>query len=152
MWYILVDIQYPSYLFYFSVGLVCILTFWPTDVNATSLISVMPKCSVSLLQDFVISLSIILRGSITDKLNWAFNLYDLNKDGCITREVLLPFPVLSYVVSSGFFFLISSLPPSPLLSRRWQTSCTPFMTWWGSIPTPVWRIVLPWITLTASSR
>uniref|UniRef100_A0A665V445 Kv channel interacting protein 2 n=1 Tax=Echeneis naucrates TaxID=173247 RepID=A0A665V445_ECHNA len=37
-------------------------------------------------EDFVISLSIILRGSVTDKLNWAFNLYDLNKDGCITRE------------------------------------------------------------------
>ncbi|XP_059206835.1 Kv channel-interacting protein 2-like [Centropristis striata] len=37
-------------------------------------------------EDFVASLSIILRGSITDKLNWAFNLYDLNKDGCITRE------------------------------------------------------------------
>ncbi|KAF1394832.1 hypothetical protein PFLUV_G00005230 [Perca fluviatilis] len=37
-------------------------------------------------EDFVISLSIILKGSITDKLNWAFNLYDLNKDGCITRE------------------------------------------------------------------
>ncbi|XP_062284165.1 Kv channel-interacting protein 2-like isoform X5 [Scomber scombrus] len=37
-------------------------------------------------EDFVVSLSIILRGSITDKLNWAFNMYDLNKDGCITRE------------------------------------------------------------------
>ncbi|TNN32060.1 Kv channel-interacting protein 2 [Liparis tanakae] len=37
-------------------------------------------------EDFVVSLSIILRGSVTDKLNWAFNLYDLNKDGCITRE------------------------------------------------------------------
>ncbi|XP_031720671.1 Kv channel-interacting protein 2-like isoform X2 [Anarrhichthys ocellatus] len=37
-------------------------------------------------EDFVESLSIILRGSINDKLNWAFNLYDLNKDGCITRE------------------------------------------------------------------
>ncbi|XP_070783277.1 A-type potassium channel modulatory protein KCNIP2-like isoform X2 [Enoplosus armatus] len=37
-------------------------------------------------EDFVISLSIILRGPITDKLHWAFNLYDLNKDGCITRE------------------------------------------------------------------
>ncbi|KAM9857361.1 A-type potassium channel modulatory protein KCNIP2-like [Aulostomus maculatus] len=37
-------------------------------------------------EDFVVSLSIILRGSITEKLNWAFNLYDLNKDGCITRE------------------------------------------------------------------
>uniref|UniRef100_A0A7N8XY40 Potassium voltage-gated channel interacting protein 2 n=1 Tax=Mastacembelus armatus TaxID=205130 RepID=A0A7N8XY40_9TELE len=37
-------------------------------------------------EDFAVSLSVILRGSITDKLNWAFNLYDLNKDGCITRE------------------------------------------------------------------
>ncbi|XP_047432635.1 Kv channel-interacting protein 2-like [Mugil cephalus] len=37
-------------------------------------------------EDFVTSLSIILRGSITDKLNWAFNMYDLNKDGCISRE------------------------------------------------------------------
>ncbi|XP_067115247.1 A-type potassium channel modulatory protein KCNIP2 isoform X4 [Osmerus mordax] len=37
-------------------------------------------------EDFVTGLSIILRGSVTDKLNWAFNLYDLNKDGCITKE------------------------------------------------------------------
>nr|XP_043883571.1 Kv channel-interacting protein 2-like isoform X2 [Solea senegalensis] len=37
-------------------------------------------------EDFVRSLSIILRGSTADKLSWAFNLYDLNKDGCITRE------------------------------------------------------------------
>lgn len=37
-------------------------------------------------EDFVMGLSIILRGSITEKLNWAFNLYDLNKDGCITKE------------------------------------------------------------------
>uniref|UniRef100_A0A3Q3BAV5 Kv channel interacting protein 2 n=1 Tax=Kryptolebias marmoratus TaxID=37003 RepID=A0A3Q3BAV5_KRYMA len=37
-------------------------------------------------EDLVLSLSIILRGSITDKLSWVFNLYDLNKDGCITRE------------------------------------------------------------------
>ncbi|CAL9700672.1 unnamed protein product [Knipowitschia caucasica] len=37
-------------------------------------------------EDFVVSLSIILRGSAEDKLSWAFNLYDINKDGCITRE------------------------------------------------------------------
>lgn len=39
------------------------------------------------LQDFVAGLSVILRGTIDDRLNWAFNLYDLNKDGCITKEV-----------------------------------------------------------------
>ncbi|TNN71776.1 Kv channel-interacting protein 2 [Liparis tanakae] len=37
-------------------------------------------------EDFVFGLSIILRGTINDRLNWAFNLYDLNKDGCITKE------------------------------------------------------------------
>uniref|UniRef100_A0A8C5EFQ7 Kv channel-interacting protein 2-like n=1 Tax=Gouania willdenowi TaxID=441366 RepID=A0A8C5EFQ7_GOUWI len=37
-------------------------------------------------EDFVINLSIILRGSVTEKLNWTFNLYDRNKDGCITKE------------------------------------------------------------------
>uniref|UniRef100_A0AAY4E9C1 EF-hand domain-containing protein n=1 Tax=Denticeps clupeoides TaxID=299321 RepID=A0AAY4E9C1_9TELE len=40
-------------------------------------------------EDFVTGLSIILRGSINDRLNWAFNLYDLNKDGCITKEEMM---------------------------------------------------------------
>lgn len=48
--------------------------------------AVTPPCLPS-LQDFVSGLSIILRGTIDDRLNWAFNLYDLNKDGCITKEV-----------------------------------------------------------------
>ncbi len=29
----------------------------------------------------------LLRGSVTEKLRWAFNLYDINKDGYITKEV-----------------------------------------------------------------
>ncbi|XP_039533323.1 Kv channel interacting protein 3b, calsenilin isoform X1 [Pimephales promelas] len=37
-------------------------------------------------EDFVIGLSVLLRGSVTEKLRWAFNLYDINKDGYITRE------------------------------------------------------------------
>ncbi|XP_029546012.1 Kv channel-interacting protein 2-like, partial [Salmo trutta] len=37
-------------------------------------------------EDFVTGLSIIMRGSVTEKLNWAFNVYDLNKDGFITKE------------------------------------------------------------------
>uniref|UniRef100_A0A8C7J4A5 Potassium voltage-gated channel interacting protein 2 n=2 Tax=Oncorhynchus TaxID=8016 RepID=A0A8C7J4A5_ONCKI len=40
-------------------------------------------------EDFVFGLSIILRGTINDRLNWAFNLYDLNKDGCITKEEMM---------------------------------------------------------------
>lgn len=37
----------------------------------------------------MIGLSVLLRGSVTEKLNWAFNLYDINKDGYITKEVLV---------------------------------------------------------------
>ncbi|XP_072342118.1 calsenilin-like isoform X5 [Scyliorhinus torazame] len=37
-------------------------------------------------EDFVIGLSVLLRGTVHEKLNWAFNLYDINKDGYITKE------------------------------------------------------------------
>lgn len=40
------------------------------------------------LQDFSVSLSILLRGCVAEKLRWVFNLYDINRDGCISREVL----------------------------------------------------------------
>ncbi|KAG8591562.1 hypothetical protein GDO81_000217 [Engystomops pustulosus] len=39
--------------------------------------------------DFVMGLSTLLRGTIQEKLNWAFNLYDINKDGYITKEEML---------------------------------------------------------------
>ncbi|XP_061541232.1 uncharacterized protein kcnip1a isoform X2 [Phycodurus eques] len=37
-------------------------------------------------QDFVTALSILLRGSITEKLQWTFNLYDINRDGYVNKE------------------------------------------------------------------
>ncbi|XP_018565548.1 Kv channel-interacting protein 4-like [Anoplophora glabripennis] len=37
-------------------------------------------------EDFVQNLSILSRGSLDEKLRWAFSLYDINGDGCITRE------------------------------------------------------------------
>ncbi|XP_028830135.1 calsenilin isoform X3 [Denticeps clupeoides] len=40
-------------------------------------------------EDFVIGLSVLLRGSVNEKLRWAFNLYDINKDGYITKEEML---------------------------------------------------------------
>uniref|UniRef100_A0A803TC66 EF-hand domain-containing protein n=2 Tax=Anolis carolinensis TaxID=28377 RepID=A0A803TC66_ANOCA len=40
-------------------------------------------------EDFVVGLSILLRGTVHEKLSWAFNLYDINKDGYITKEEML---------------------------------------------------------------
>lgn len=43
------------------------------------------------LQDFVTGLSILLRGTLREKLEWTFHLYDINRDGYINREVRLCF-------------------------------------------------------------
>ncbi|XP_038045718.1 Kv channel-interacting protein 4-like isoform X3 [Patiria miniata] len=40
-------------------------------------------------EEFVMGLSVLSRGTLNDKLNWAFNLYDINGDGYITREEML---------------------------------------------------------------
>ncbi|XP_067857441.1 calsenilin-like [Heptranchias perlo] len=40
-------------------------------------------------EDFVIGLSLLLRGTVNERLNWAFNLYDINNDGYITKEEML---------------------------------------------------------------
>ncbi|XP_069755388.1 A-type potassium channel modulatory protein KCNIP1-like isoform X2 [Narcine bancroftii] len=37
-------------------------------------------------EDFVMALSVLLRGSVHEKLTWTFNLYDINKDGFIHKE------------------------------------------------------------------
>lgn len=38
-------------------------------------------------QDFVTGMSILLRGTVREKLEWTFHLYDINRDGYINREV-----------------------------------------------------------------
>ncbi|XP_073335842.1 Kv channel-interacting protein 1b isoform X1 [Pagrus major] len=37
-------------------------------------------------KDFVTGLSILLRGTLREKLEWTFHLYDINRDGYINRE------------------------------------------------------------------
>lgn len=55
-------------------------------------------------QDFVTALSILLRGTVHEKLRWTFNLYDINKDGYINKEVseLWPRPGEGHRQASGY--------------------------------------------------
>lgn len=39
-------------------------------------------------EDFVVGLSVLSRGSLQEKLRWAFHLYDINGDGYITKDEL----------------------------------------------------------------
>ncbi|GBP19181.1 Kv channel-interacting protein 4 [Eumeta japonica] len=38
------------------------------------------------IEEFVTGLSVLSRGTIEEKLRWTFSLYDINGDGCITKE------------------------------------------------------------------
>ncbi|KFP70972.1 Calsenilin, partial [Acanthisitta chloris] len=40
-------------------------------------------------QDFALGLSVLLRGTEQQKLRWTFDLYDVNKDGYVTKEDML---------------------------------------------------------------
>lgn len=56
----------------------------------------------------MLGLSVLLRGSVTEKLRWAFNLYDINKDGYITKEVQ---PFRKTEIRSGVFVYMDTLFP-----------------------------------------
>lgn len=88
--------------------------------NLPSFVSV-SFCPFCLHQDFVAALSILLRGSITEKLQWTFNLYDVNRDGYINKEVcvlcickcltfILFFQLCLFAHCLCIFMLISHLP------------------------------------------
>jgi len=46
-------------------------------------------CGSINFKEFVIGLSLLSRGSLQEKLKWAFSLYDINGDGFITREEMM---------------------------------------------------------------
>jgi len=46
------------------------------------------SCGSITFRDFIISLSTLLHGTETEKLNWTFRMYDLNGDGMITKTEL----------------------------------------------------------------
>lgn len=55
-----------------------------------------------MFQDFVQGLSILSRGSLDEKLRWTFSLYDINGDGCITREEMTDVVTAIYELMGKF--------------------------------------------------
>jgi Ca2+-binding EF-hand superfamily protein len=55
-----------------------------------------------MFQDFVQGLSILSRGSLDEKLRWTFSLYDINGDGCITREEMTDIVTAIYELMGKF--------------------------------------------------
>ncbi|XP_015609076.1 Kv channel-interacting protein 1 isoform X2 [Cephus cinctus] len=53
-------------------------------------------------EDFVMGLSILSRGSMDEKLRWTFSLYDINGDGCITRDEMTDIVTAVYELMGKF--------------------------------------------------
>ena len=66
---------------------------------------VLYNCKVLVWQEFVVGLSLLLRGSFQEKLEWTFSLYDVNGDGVIT------FDEMSSVISSVYDIMGSFADP-----------------------------------------
>ncbi|XP_035210873.1 neuronal calcium sensor 1-like isoform X2 [Stegodyphus dumicola] len=47
------------------------------------------KNGVITFKEFILAISITTRGTIEEKLNWAFSLYDFDSDGYVTRDEML---------------------------------------------------------------
>lgn len=49
-----------------------------------------------MIQEFIQSLSTLLRGTMEEKLRWTFSLYDINGDGFITQEEMIDIATAVY--------------------------------------------------------
>jgi len=62
----------------------------PNIKKVTALFSALSRDSAQYdlcLQQFVLGLATVLKGSVTDKMHWTFRLYNIKQDGHLTREV-----------------------------------------------------------------
>ena len=57
-------------------------------------------------KDYILTLSILCRGTIDEKLRWIFRLYDQNGEGQLTREVITS-TFSAFLSNFSFFFSYS---------------------------------------------
>lgn len=58
---------------------------WPVSLNDVAF----PQDGVVDFREYVIAISMLIKGSAVEKLRWSFQLYDKDQDGAITRQEML---------------------------------------------------------------
>lgn len=69
-------------------------------------------------KEFVVAINVIMNGSDSEKLDWAFNLYDIDKNGTIADDEMVE------IVKVSFVSIFLAFPPTFFSQLLLQTLTT----------------------------